>query len=204
MWYQSRRLYRDIVLWFGYRFCQQHPRDGNHMLWGNRGRKRGTVSGHTHTHTHMWGDTNIYYIYRECRWVHSSSVSTTIEWWETGGGVHRETELTHVQRGPDRVESWVKEQHILQVYRHFLTFWHSVCCSHHLNAALTQITDMSVYICTSASEWGCLKLAREFLFELETAREVKRKVCACLPNDKIMEDNPNCLFLIILRLWTWA
>lgn len=31
-WYQSRRLYRDIVLWFGYRFCQQHPRDGNHML----------------------------------------------------------------------------------------------------------------------------------------------------------------------------
>ena len=43
------------------------------MLWGNRGRERGTVSGLTHTHTHTCGEIQTYAIYRECRWVHSSS-----------------------------------------------------------------------------------------------------------------------------------
>lgn len=33
-WCLSRHLCRDIALWFDYRFFQLHPRDGNHMLWG--------------------------------------------------------------------------------------------------------------------------------------------------------------------------
>lgn len=32
----------------------------------------------------------------------------------------------------------------------------------------------------------------------------REKGCVCLPNDKIMEDNPNCLVLISAGLWTPA
>lgn len=86
------------------------------------------VVTHTHTHTHVGRYKHILSI--ESAGVYTAAtaavVATIIEWWETGGGVHRETELTQVQHHSARFEasvaSWQKEQHILYVYRQFLTF----------------------------------------------------------------------------------
>lgn len=48
----------------------------------------------THKHTHTCEEIQTHTTYRESAGGYTAVEATIIEWWETGGGVHRETELT--------------------------------------------------------------------------------------------------------------
>ena len=173
---------------------------------------------HTHTHTHTCEEIQTYTIYKECRWVHRSS------------GGNNNSVMRDRWRRAQTDRQTTPQRHILNCVWHphkkgncswhFGIVWKLIFWRCLLICKIVTITSTIIKSCkdtVSADPWhkcvrvcvssscGCLAMmCVSTLWERGCVCEVKKKGCACLPNDKIMEDNPNCLFLISAGLWTPA